>query len=200
MVGDAYFYLLIALFLPLFFLIAPMRKKLVKERVPLYDVLFALLSFIAPMYLFFNATRILEEGWEIIAPIQVYILGLILMVLVLEASREGEVEVGGLAVYLPFFCLLCPVCPTYAGFIRGIWLRPSATGRIFYNGDRGACRNTDEGGREYPDRLYGICRSPSVNWRRNILSRVGIITSWQKERRPSKDFDYGQRILWEYQW
>ena len=105
MVGDAYFYLLIALFLPLFFLIAPMRKKLVKERVPLYDVLFALLSFIAPMYLFFNATRILEEGWEIIAPIQVYILGLILMVLVLEASRRA----GGMG-----FAVICLFFASYA--------------------------------------------------------------------------------------
>lgn len=105
MVGDAYFYLLIAIFLPLFFLIAPISKKLIRERVPLYDLLFALLSFIAPMYLFFNAYRILEEGWEIIPPIQLYILGLILIILILEAARRA----GGLG-----FALICLFFTTYA--------------------------------------------------------------------------------------
>lgn len=105
MVGDAYFYLLIAIFLPLFFLIAPISKKLIKERVPLYDLLFALLCFIAPMYLFFNAYRILEEGWEIVPPIQFYILGLILMILILEAARRA----GGLG-----FALICLFFTTYA--------------------------------------------------------------------------------------
>jgi TRAP-type uncharacterized transport system fused permease subunit len=69
MTGDAYYYLLIALFLPLFFLIAPRRKKLTKERVPWYDLMFAGLTFIAPIHFFLNAYKIIEGGWEIIPPI-----------------------------------------------------------------------------------------------------------------------------------
>jgi TRAP transporter 4TM/12TM fusion protein len=117
MAGDAYYYLLIALFLPLFFLIAPRRKKLAKERVPWYDLTFAVLTFIAPMHFFLNAYRIIEGGWEIIPPSKTYILGLILLILVLEAARRA----GGLA-----FVLICLFFTTYAlyaqhmpGFLEG---------------------------------------------------------------------------------
>ena len=117
MAGDAYYYLLIALFLPLFFLIAPRRKKLTKESVPWYDLMFAVLTFIAPMHFFLNSYRIIEEGWEIIPPLKMYILGLILLILVLEAARRA----GGLA-----FVLICLFFTTYAlyaqhmpGFLEG---------------------------------------------------------------------------------
>ncbi len=117
MAGDAYYYLLVALFLPLFFLIAPRRKKLTKESVPWYDLMFAVLTFIAPMHFFLNSYRIIEEGWEIIPPLKMYILGLILLILVLEAARRA----GGLA-----FVLICLFFTTYAlyaqhmpGFLEG---------------------------------------------------------------------------------
>ncbi|MFO7598595.1 MAG: TRAP transporter fused permease subunit [Candidatus Desulfacyla sp.] len=105
MVGDAYYYLLIALFLPLLFLIAPLKKSLVHQKVPWYDLLFAVLSFIGPVYLFLNAYKIIQDGWEIVPPIQTYILGLILMVMVLEAARRA----GGLS-----FAMICLFFTTYA--------------------------------------------------------------------------------------
>jgi TRAP transporter 4TM/12TM fusion protein len=115
MVGDGYFYLLIAIFLPLLFLIAPRSKKLISERrVPWYDLLFALLSFIGPMYLFVNAYKVIDKGWEIIPPIHVYILGLILMVLVLEAARRA----GGPA--FAFICLLFASYALYAEHMPGL--------------------------------------------------------------------------------
>jgi len=105
MVGDAYYYLLIALFLPLLFLIAPLKKSLVHQKVPWYDLLFAVLSFIGPLYLFLNAYKIVQDGWEIVPPIQTYILGLILMIMVLEAARRA----GGLS-----FAMICLFFTTYA--------------------------------------------------------------------------------------
>jgi len=105
LVGDAYYYLLIAIFLPLLFLISPIKKDLVHKKVPWYDILFALLSFIGPMYLYLNALKIVQEGWEIIPPIQTYVLGLILMIMVLEAARRA----GGLS-----FALICLFFTTYA--------------------------------------------------------------------------------------
>jgi len=105
LVGDAYYYLLIALFLPLLFLISPMKKGRIQHKVPWYDLVFALLSFIGPMYLYINALKIVQEGWEIIPPIQTYVLGLILMIMVLEAARRA----GGIS-----FALICLFFTTYA--------------------------------------------------------------------------------------
>ena len=105
MVGDAYYYLLIALFLPLLFLISPIKKNLIHQKVPWYDLLFALLSFIGPVYLFLNAYKIIQDGWEIVPPIQTYVLGLVLMIMVLEAARRA----GGLS-----FALICLFFTTYA--------------------------------------------------------------------------------------
>ncbi|EFK07840.1 TRAP transporter, 4TM/12TM fusion protein [delta proteobacterium NaphS2] len=105
MVGDAYYYLLITLFLPLLFFISPIRKNLKNNRVPWYDLLFAVLSFIGPLYLFLNSYRIIQDGWEIIPPIQTYILGIILMAMVLEAARRA----GGIS-----FALICLFFVTYA--------------------------------------------------------------------------------------
>ena len=105
MVGDAYYYLLITLFLPLLFLISPIRKDLKSNRVPWYDLLFAVLSFIGPLYLFLNSYRIIQDGWEIIPPIQTYVLGIILMAMVLEAARRA----GGIS-----FALICLFFVTYA--------------------------------------------------------------------------------------
>jgi TRAP transporter 4TM/12TM fusion protein len=105
MVGDAYYYLLIALFLPLLFLIFPISKKASRRKVPWYDLVLAILSFIGPMYLFLNSYRIIQEGWEIVPPLQTYILGLVLLIAVLEAARRA----GGLS-----FMLICLFFVTYA--------------------------------------------------------------------------------------
>ena len=105
MVGDAYYYLLISLFLPLLFLIAPARKERQTSGVPWYDLLFATLSFIGPIYLFIHAYKIIEEGWEIIPPNTIYVLGFILMIMVLEAARRA----GGVG-----FALICLFFSSYA--------------------------------------------------------------------------------------
>ena len=105
MVGDAYYYLLITLFLPLLFLIFPASKTASRQKVPWYDLTLAILSFIGPLYLFLNSYRIIQEGWEIVPPIQTYILGLILLLVVLEAARRA----GGLS-----FALICLFFVTYA--------------------------------------------------------------------------------------
>jgi TRAP transporter 4TM/12TM fusion protein len=104
-VGDGYYYLLIALYLPLLFLIAPRSRSMCYQKTPWYDLLFAFLSFVGPIYLFLNAYKIVQEGWEIIPPIQTYILGLILMLLVIEAARRA----GGLG-----FALICLFFSSYA--------------------------------------------------------------------------------------
>ncbi|MEA3358289.1 MAG: TRAP transporter fused permease subunit [Thermodesulfobacteriota bacterium] len=104
-VGDGYYYLLIGIFLPLFFLISPINNKMADKEVPWYDLLFALLSFIGPVYLFLNSFNIINEGWEIVPPVRLYILGIILIILILEAARRA----GGSG-----FALICLFFATYA--------------------------------------------------------------------------------------
>ena len=103
-VGDGYFYLLIAIFLPLLFLMAPARKSLIQGPVPWYDLVLALLAFIAPFYFFLNSYRMVQEGWEIVPPMRIYLLGLILMIVILEAARRA----GGIA-----FAIICLIFATY---------------------------------------------------------------------------------------
>ncbi len=105
LVGNGYYYLLISLFLPLLFLISPRSKEVVDKPVPWYDLIFAFLSFIAPLYFFFNSYKIVQEGWEIIPPTRIFILGLILMIMVLEGARRA----GGI-----IFALICFFFATYA--------------------------------------------------------------------------------------
>jgi TRAP transporter 4TM/12TM fusion protein len=105
LVGDGYYYLLISLFLPLLFLISPRSKGLVHDSVPGYDLLLAFLGFIAPFYFFLNSYRIVQEGWEFIPPLRIYVLGLILMIVILEAARRA----GG-----TLFAAICFVFATYA--------------------------------------------------------------------------------------
>jgi TRAP transporter 4TM/12TM fusion protein len=135
MVGDAYYYLLIALFLPLLFLISPMKKDLIHQKVPWYDLIFVLLSFIGPLYLFLNSYKIIQEGWEIVPPIQIYVLGLVLMVMVLEAARRA----GGLS-----FALICLFFTTYAlyaqhmpGLLEGYGCDPRRLVGFFTMGTEG---------------------------------------------------------------
>ena len=104
-VGDGYYYLLIGIFLPLFFLISPINNKMADKGLPWYDFLFALLSFIGPVYLFLNSYNIINEGWEIVPPVRMYILGIILIILVLEGARRA----GGSG-----FALICLFFATYA--------------------------------------------------------------------------------------
>ena len=104
-VGDGYYYLLIGIFLPLFFLISPINNKMADKGVPWYDFLFALLSFIGPVYLFLNSYNIINQGWEIVPPVRMYILGIILIILVLEGARRA----GGSG-----FALICLFFATYA--------------------------------------------------------------------------------------
>jgi TRAP transporter 4TM/12TM fusion protein len=113
-VGDGYYYLLIALYLPLLFLIAPRRKNLLYKKVPWYDLVFAAITFAAPMYLFLNAYKIIQEGWEIIPPDATYILGVALIVLVIEAARRA----GGLGFAL--ICLFFTSYVLYAEHMPGL--------------------------------------------------------------------------------
>lgn len=135
MVGDGYYYLLISLFLPLLFIITPCCKKYIQAPVPWYDYLLAGLSFAGPFYLFLNAYNIIQEGWEIVPPVRLFIIGLLLMLIIFEAARRA----GGLS-----FALICIFFSTYTlyahhmpGLLEGYGVGPMRLVGFFSMGTEG---------------------------------------------------------------
>ena len=109
----AYYYLLIALFLPLVFLVSPFRKK-DKGRLRWYDIVLAVLAFGSCLYLYTQAYSIVMTGWY---PVDtpMLIVSCIVLLLVLEAARRGY----HLPDYIPDIRSVSPVCLPYARhFVR----------------------------------------------------------------------------------
>jgi len=86
--GNSYLYFLLMFYLPLVFLSFPQRKKASRERIPWYDFVLAALTFISCFYFFNHSMEILSMGWEMEAPLTAQVFSLILILLILEASRR----------------------------------------------------------------------------------------------------------------
>jgi TRAP transporter 4TM/12TM fusion protein len=113
-VGTAYLHLVLALFLPQIFIHFPLTSGS-REKLPWYDVIFVLLSFIAPFYFFLNGENILFTGWEIVPPPVAFWLGIILWALVLEGARR---TVGW---FLFFLVLAFSLYPLFASHMPGLF-------------------------------------------------------------------------------
>ena len=111
-----YFYFMLAMLLPLAFVIYPLTKGQ-KTRVPWFDWLLALATFGIAGYFALKGNAILEIGWEYEAPQHAKILAFMLWALVLEATRRA----GGNAIFvICFFISLYPIFGAYApGFLEG---------------------------------------------------------------------------------
>ncbi len=116
-----YHYLLMALFLPLAFLLVPARKGNVAAKIPWYDMLAAVLVFAAPFYLFLRSMDILIEGWAARAPLEGLVAGMILWLLPIEAARRA----GGLPLAL--IAIIFSFYPLFAGHMPGFLYGPQIT-------------------------------------------------------------------------
>ncbi len=119
-----YFYFMLAVLLPLAYIIYPLFKSQT-DHVPWHDQLLALLAFAVPAYFAYRGNDILEVGWEYDAPQHAKYLAFVLWALVLEATRRA----GGNAIFV--ICLLVSVYPMvseYApGFLAGDNVDPEVT-------------------------------------------------------------------------
>jgi len=114
LLDNSYYYILIAIFLSLAFLIFPAFKRH-KEYVPFYDwLMFALTNF-AGFYLAYHGGEMVERGWDTVAPMEPTIVAALMCFLALEGVRRA----GGLilfAVCIVFFTF--PLWTEYApGFL-----------------------------------------------------------------------------------
>src|SRR6201746_2967103 len=87
--NTEYFYLLIALMLPFTFLIFPNSEKSPLDRVPWYDILLFVLTFISAIVLMRSVRKAAEAGWEFGgAPTTVIVAGLAMWFVLMEALRR----------------------------------------------------------------------------------------------------------------
>lgn len=124
-VESQFFYMVVALMLPLVFVLWPMNRHAARDRVPWYDVLLFLASIGICGFFVVSAEQILDEGWEYAAPQYAVVMSFLFWVTVVEAIRRaGGLPIAiivGLASLYPIFADVMP------GPIQGFPSTPSQT-------------------------------------------------------------------------
>jgi TRAP transporter 4TM/12TM fusion protein len=110
---NQYLYLVVTLTLPLVFVLWPMYARAPRERVPWYDVALFLLTIATCGYFVANSQRILDEGWEYMAPQTAFIMSVLFWALIVEAARRA----GGLAIAI--IVALASIYPIFADVMPG---------------------------------------------------------------------------------
>ncbi|WP_084499949.1 TRAP transporter permease [Brevibacterium album] len=105
---NTFLYWLLAAFLPIVFIVFPLRKRADRPRtsVPWYDIALAVIVFATTAYLGAQGQRISERGWDYIAPTSATVLAFVLWFLVLEALRRTA---GLVVTVIAFVFSLYPV-------------------------------------------------------------------------------------------
>lgn len=124
-VESQFFYMVVALMLPLVFLLWPMNRYSARHRVPWYDILLFLAAACICGFFVYNAERMLDSGWEYAAPQYAVIMSFLFWITVVEAIRRaGGLPIAvivGLASLYPIFADVVP------GPIQGFPSSPEQT-------------------------------------------------------------------------
>src|SRR6478609_6075881 len=87
--NTEYFYLLIALMLPFTFLIFPGGETSPLDRIPWYDIVLFIATFVCAILLMRSVRKAAEAGWEFGgAPMNVIVAGVIMWAVLMEALRR----------------------------------------------------------------------------------------------------------------
>jgi TRAP transporter 4TM/12TM fusion protein len=116
---EGYLYYLLACFLPISFILWPVRKTEHVQRVQWYDIVLFVLTLVILIYLGINGKNVILMGWDTSAPIVPAIGSVLLWSAILESVRR----VAGLVLML--VCLIFSLFPLFAGqmpisFLQGI--------------------------------------------------------------------------------
>jgi len=131
LIDNAYFYLLIAIFLSLAFLLFPARKA-DAERVPLYDWALFAVSMATSLYLSYHGEDMIAKGWDITAPPLPTVAAAVICALALEGVRRA----GGLILFsVCLFFFTFPLWTDFApGFLWGVGKGPIELVRTYAMG------------------------------------------------------------------
>ncbi|MGP4843409.1 TRAP transporter permease [Marinobacter sp. 1Y8] len=124
-VESQFFYMVVALMLPLVYVLWPMNKHSVRTHVPWYDVILFLATAGICGFFVYNAEQILDRGWEYEAPQYAMVMSFLLWGTIIEAVRRaGGLPIAiivGIASIYPIFADLVP------GPIQGFPSSPTQT-------------------------------------------------------------------------
>jgi TRAP transporter 4TM/12TM fusion protein len=113
LIENRYFYLILALMLPVTFLLIPAGRWAPQNNITWYDGVCAVAVFAVNIFFLINGVRILDLGWEMSAPFHVVVASAILWLLVVEATRRA----GGTA--LAVIVIVVSLYPLYAELVPG---------------------------------------------------------------------------------
>jgi TRAP transporter 4TM/12TM fusion protein len=117
-IDNAYLYYILASFLPLAFLIFPIKKSLKTNGVPWYDIVLFLFSLVVAVYFGLNGEKIITMGWEYTAPMLPTVFSVALWVLTLEGLRRSAgLAVTIVALVFSLYPLFADKVPVY--FLQG---------------------------------------------------------------------------------
>lgn len=132
----SYYLIFMGLLFPFVFLLFPPFPITKSEagKVPIYDVILAILAFVIPMYLSTVAPILSQRPWAFSPPMHLLIFASILCLLVLEACRRT----GGIVFSL--ISLFFTTYPLYAHFLPGVlkgirFSFPATVGHHIYGAD-----------------------------------------------------------------
>ncbi len=115
-IDTSYYYVIIGLLLSLVFLIYPFSPRQ-RNHVPFYDWGLFLLTMGSAGFLAYNGEQIIQQGWDIIAPIEATIIAGIVCLLCLEGvRRSGGGILFGVCLFFFFYPLIADYMP---GFLWG---------------------------------------------------------------------------------
>ena len=130
---NSFLYYLLAAFLPIVFIIYPIRKRpggaTSRTSVPWYDIVLAALIMVTAVYFGMNGQRIFERGWDYVAPPTAMVFAFLLWLLVLETLRRtAGLIVTGIALVFSLYPVFAAGIPV--SFLQGIPFRLDLTAQI----------------------------------------------------------------------
>lgn len=124
-VESQFFYTVVTLMLPLVYVLWPMNRHAARTHVPWYDILLFLGTVGVCGFFVYNAERILDRGWEYMAPEYAMVMSFLLWATIIEAVRRaGGLPIAiivGIASIYPIFADMVP------GPIQGFPSSPAQT-------------------------------------------------------------------------
>lgn len=115
---TSYLYYLLAIFIPLAFIIYPFNKKEKNQKVRWFDIIVMVLAFVIPIYFGLNGENIMNQGWEYTAPTIATAGSVIFWFILLDALRRvAGLPIMIIATVFSFYPLIANNIPV--GFLQG---------------------------------------------------------------------------------